>query len=721
MPEGALGGSNTITNVTLNKTKEIGVGAFKDMTSLTTISLNEGIETINTGAFSGDSNLTSLDILDSVKFIDYQAFSGITLKEFKLPKALETFNYSQDMPNLEKWIISSDAANFIVDDRVLYTKNYTTLVNFPIKKDPTNFVINNLTTEIVTHAFDHTTITNINFDNISKINSYAFFEAKELSKATFSNKLTFIGSSAFSGCINLSEVIFSEASSDNQLLEVENQVFASCSNLASITLPKYLVNIGDSMFANDTKLTTVTILGNIKYLGLLSFSKTGITELEITFDDNANIGSRPFLDTKLEKLTIHFVDNITTYLTINSLGLGVNPNIYVDNEEIKTKLKEAWANLNETTGLIEVKGTISPEFTIEDNVLIQYNKSLSSDPTKIIIPDGVTKINIGVFTKLDEALYIYIPSSVVTIEVEAFSNTSNVLEIELGHDDPTILANETYLYRQLGYKDNSKTIFAIKDSSKIDAFKDQFSMFKTNVTIKNKDDVNLDYDRKELYSNDKSIIYNSNTTSENYSFITEVKTINNNAFKGNKTIKTINWNNVETIGNNAFNSASNITKLGFSDKITSIGISSFAYTPNLTNVKFDGATYISESSFYQSEDEGLSYNITNLDLGNKITGIGDNAFMYACKNVNVFIPDSCDDLTGCSFDYFSNDEESSVYFECSISKYTDDTFLENFLSSCRENYDIVVAFYSSSAPSEADIATGYNFYHYDSNNNKVLY
>lgn len=375
IPEGVLGGSDTITNVTLNKVKEIGVGAFKDMTSLTTISLNEGIETINTGAFSGDTNLTSLNIPDSVKFIDYQAFNGITLKEFKLPKALETFNYSQDMPNLEKWIISSESTNFIVDDGVLYSKNYATLVNFPIKKDPTNFVINNLTTEIGTHAFDHTTITNINFDNISKINSYAFFEAKELNKATFSNKLTFIGSSAFSGCTNLNEVIFSESNIDNELLEVENQVFASCSNLTSITLPKYLVSIGDSMFANDTKLTTVTILGNIKYLGLLSFSKTNITELEITFDDNANIGSRPFLDTKLEKLTIHFVDNITTYPTITSLGLGVNPNIYVDNEEIKTKLKEAWANLlNEVTGLIDVKGTVSPEFTIEDNVLIRYKK-----------------------------------------------------------------------------------------------------------------------------------------------------------------------------------------------------------------------------------------------------------------------------------------------------------------------------------------------------------
>ncbi len=95
--------------------------------------------------------------------------------------------------------------------------------------------------------------------------------------------------------------------------------------------------------------------------------------------------------------------------------------------------------------------------------------------------------------------------------------------------------------------------------------------------------------------------------------------------------------------------------------------------------------------------------------------------MYACKNVNVFIPSSCINLSDCAFDYFSNDEESSVYFECSISNYDDSNFLENFLSSCRENYDIVVAFYSKDAPSEADIATGYNFYHYDSNNNKALY
>ena len=160
-------------------------------------------------------------------------------------------------------------------------------------------------------------------------------------------------------------------------------------------------------------------------------------------------------------------------------------------------------------------------------------------------------------------------------------------------------------------------------------------------------------------------------------------------------------------------------------KIKSIGIEAFSYSGCLKTITFTGATAIGTSAFYGDEenDVGTAYSVTTLDLGKKITSIGDGAFSYILGSVEVVIPASCTDVGTGAFDYFSDQEDASIYFEGNIATYSaiDEYWVDDFVSCAREFNEVVVAFYSETTPSEDELTKDYKYWHYDENNNKVLY
>lgn len=84
-------GNKSITTVILgNNVTNIGNTAFKNCTSLASLSFGNSITTINEGAFSGCTSLTSVFLPDSVTTINYGAFTGcISLAVVKLGSSTE--------------------------------------------------------------------------------------------------------------------------------------------------------------------------------------------------------------------------------------------------------------------------------------------------------------------------------------------------------------------------------------------------------------------------------------------------------------------------------------------------------------------------------------------------------------------------------------------------------------------------------------------------------
>lgn len=94
-------------------------------------------------------------------------------------------------------------------------------------------------------------------DNIVEIADKAFsWECVNLKKVTLSNKLTYLGSSAFSGCTALESITIPSG-----VTEILDSTFANCTSLKSVTLPDGVKSISASAFTGCENVT-VTYKGN---------------------------------------------------------------------------------------------------------------------------------------------------------------------------------------------------------------------------------------------------------------------------------------------------------------------------------------------------------------------------------------------------------------------------------------------------------------------------
>jgi hypothetical protein len=110
---------------------------------------------------------------------------------------------------------------YISVDGVLFTKNRSTLVQYPLAKQGDAYAI--------------------------------------------PNGVTTIGVGAFDGCIGLTSVTI-----PNSTIEIRESAFGGTS-LTSVTIPSGVTKIGFNAFSGCVKLTSITISSNVKSIGLWAF------------------------------------------------------------------------------------------------------------------------------------------------------------------------------------------------------------------------------------------------------------------------------------------------------------------------------------------------------------------------------------------------------------------------------------------------------------------
>ena len=298
--------------------KTIGYYAFRNCTSLTSITIPASVTSIDIYAFQYCTSLTSITIPDSVTSIGSYAFRNCT--------------------NLDSVTFGENSTLETIGEYAFY--NCTSL---------TSITIPNSVTSIGNYAFSGcTNLDSVTFgenSTLETIGSSAFSDCTSLVSVTFgeNSALETIGYNAFYRCTSLESVTFGE----NSALEtIGEYAFSACTSLTSITIPNSVTSIGEYAFKDCTSLkyneyNNAYYLGNEtnSYLVLIKAKSTDITSCNIHKDTKVIAGSA-FIQCK--SLNAVYIEDISAWCNISFANYYANPlsyagNLYL-NDELVTEL-----------------------------------------------------------------------------------------------------------------------------------------------------------------------------------------------------------------------------------------------------------------------------------------------------------------------------------------------------------------------------------------------
>ena len=291
IPEGAFFRCESLKSINIPNVITIGTWAFYGC-AFDTIDLPK-VETIGISAFYSCGNLKSIN-MPKVKTLGYEALMHCAFTSLNLPATLDSIG-KYALCNLGLKYITIDEANenFAVKDNVLYDKDFTKLIQYPIGQDSLSFsVLNTVTTigggafaqcgyvervdmpnvEIIEgEAFSYCTyLKSVNMPKVTAIAGNAFISCYRVDSIDISN-VTILESGIFYGCENLKSINIPNVT----ILGLHT--FYACKNLNSINIPN-VTKIGAGAFEDCSNLQKV-VLGN-KVDTIASYAFSGCTSLD---------------------------------------------------------------------------------------------------------------------------------------------------------------------------------------------------------------------------------------------------------------------------------------------------------------------------------------------------------------------------------------------------------------------------------------------------------
>ena len=229
----------SLTNISIgNSVTTIGSYAFRDCTSLDNVTIPNSVTTIANNAFKSCTSLDNVTIPNSVTTIGQYAFEYCTsLTSITIPNSVTTIGKSVFFNCTSLTKIEVDFGNQYYSnnnsDVVLYNKDITTLIQYPIGNSATDFTIP---------------------DSVTSIDSAVFRSCTSLTSISIGNSVTSIGSNAFAICTSLTSITIPDS-----VTTIDSWAFFNCTSLPSITIPDSVKSIGHGTFRDCTSLTEIVV------------------------------------------------------------------------------------------------------------------------------------------------------------------------------------------------------------------------------------------------------------------------------------------------------------------------------------------------------------------------------------------------------------------------------------------------------------------------------
>ena len=432
----------------------VGTYAFNNDYTITSVTIPEGVTTIEDQAFYYCGNLQSVSIPDSITYIGTSAFYDCySLNYNEYDNAHYLGNDVNDCVVLMRAKDTSiQSCDIHENTKIIYHEAFNWCSSLTGE-----LTIPNSVTQIGNSAFYYCsgltgelTIGN----SVTTIGDSAFYECYGLTKLTIGNSVTQIGNSAFYYCSGLT----GELTIPDSVTIIEEYTFYYCSGLTSIEIPDSVTTIGDFAFSRCSGLTSIEIPDSVTTIGDCTFYGCyNSTNVTIGYGVTA-IGNRVFGDCDALTSFVVDVDNTAyqaidgnlyskdgTVLVAYAIGKPETsftiPNSVItigdyafascdvltsvtfgEDSQLTTIGEGAFASCDALTSV--TFGEDSQLITIGDGAF-EYCYGLQS----VTIPDSVTTIGFEAFRQCSNLTNIIIPNSVTTIGTHAFVDCSGALII----------------------------------------------------------------------------------------------------------------------------------------------------------------------------------------------------------------------------------------------------------------------------------------------------
>lgn len=233
----AFMGCTALSSVTLHpKLRSLGDGAFEGCTSLTSISIPDTCQTIGADAFKNCTSLSTVTIPSGVISIGDNAFEGCTsLTSIVIPDSVRTIGAGAFKGCTKLATVKLSSSISVIPDELLSGCVKLTSLTAP--------------------------------STIKSIGQSAFNGCALLDSFSIPSGVTAIGEQAFRGCASLTRV-----SVPTGVKAIERYTFEGCTNLTDLSMPSNVDYIGDGAFKNCSKLVGILMPKGINALNEEAFS-----------------------------------------------------------------------------------------------------------------------------------------------------------------------------------------------------------------------------------------------------------------------------------------------------------------------------------------------------------------------------------------------------------------------------------------------------------------
>ncbi len=573
----------------------IGDYAFCEGYSMTSVTLPDSVTKIGAAAFSECYSLMGISIPESVVFIDSSAFSYCySFTEVFIPESVTTLGNSvfYGCGELQKIEVAEDNPSYADIDGVLFNKEGTKLIQYPVSKKGDFYKIPDGVTEIGAYGFSMCrNLIGIEIpESMTAIGADAFNMNFSLFYVIIPEEVTSIGVGAFAECYSLSHVLCKGASFEKIDVAENNELFLKAAIHSGAT--------GNEVEKQTKKEVSCTSAGEISYICKLCDT--------VIYSET------------VERLSHSFVDGVCELCGNLEADLIESDHPYSDNcDETKVIYKEGakWIKVSFSENTYTEMCDYIYIYDGEDNEIGSYSDSQLAGRS-VGVPGDTVKIRL--VSDVSVTFYGY---EIVSVEYSLEECTHPMTQV-VGSRQP-YCAMEGYT----GDTVCAECGLLMSSGESVAPLGHSF---------------NGDYCTRCGIS-----IFNYGYLSDENGNFYGIEVMNYNGADTDVVVPSeIDGYPVVRIGTWAFSSRTNVTSITLPDSITGIGSAAFDGCTSLKSINLpEGLTDLGDQTFNNCSS------LESIDIPDGVTYIGDWAFQNCTSLRSITIPDS---VTSFGYYAFSN-------------------------------------------------------------------